>query len=127
MSIRQPTTRAEQYDFWQRSVAGERVPRIEDEPQCGFFKRRYVRGGPFVPVEIWLEQQIDPETGELTADEELRAVCNGERCNPLTVWPYCRPIPLEEYDALTGARDAIPDMAATHVAIDLGQMAAIRP
>ncbi|MGP9804064.1 hypothetical protein [Paracoccus sp. NSM] len=125
--IRQPTTRAAQYDHWQRSVAGERVPRIEDEPQPGFYKRRFVRGGPFVPVEIWLEQQIDPETGELTADEELRAVCNGERCNPYTVWSYCRAISLEEYDALTGARDAIADMAATHVSINLAEMAPIRP
>lgn len=125
--IRQPTPRAAQYAFWQRAVAGERVPRHEDEPQPGFYKRRYVRGGPFVPVEIWLEQEIDPETGELTADEVLRAICNAERCNPLTVWPYCRPIPLTEYDALTGARDTITDMAATHVAIDLGQMAPLRP
>lgn len=125
--MRQPTSNEAQYRFWRRSVAGERVERFEDEPQPGFYKRRYVRGGPFVPVEIWLEQQIDPETGELTADEQLRAVCNGERCNPYTVWTYCRAITLEEYDALTGARDAIADMAATHVAINLADLAPIRP
>ncbi|WP_166461941.1 hypothetical protein [Paracoccus alkanivorans] len=77
MPIRCPTPRDQQYDFWQRSVAGERVPRTEDDPQPGFYKTRMVRNGPFVPVEIWLEQEIDPETGELTADERLRAICNG--------------------------------------------------
>ncbi len=125
--IRQPSSHAALYDFWRRSVAGERVPRVEDEPQCGYFKRRMVRGGPFVPVEIWMEQDIDPETGELTAPERLRAICNGNLCNPVTTWTYCRPISASEYDGLTGAHASIPDMAATHVAIDLGQMAAIRP
>lgn len=125
--IRQPTDRSTQYDFWRRTVAGERVERFEDEPQPGFYKRRMVRGGPFIPVEIWLEQEIDPETGELTAPEVMRAICNGEIRDPLSLWTYCRAISAEEYDALTGAHAAIPDMAATHVAVSLGQMAAIRP
>lgn len=125
--IRQPTSKAAQYAFWNRSVAGERVARVEDEPQPGLYKRRMVKGGPFVPVEIWLEQKIDPETGELAADERLRAICNGERRDPVSIWTYCRPIAADEYDALTGAHATIPDMAATHVAVDLGQMPAIRP
>lgn len=125
--IRQPTPREAQYDFWRRTVAGERVPRFEDEPQPGYYKRRMVRNGPFVPVEIWLEQSIDPETGELTDDERLRAICNGEPRNPTAIWSYCRAISVEEYDALTGAHANIPDMAATHVALNLSEMAAIRP
>lgn len=125
--IRRPTSRADQYSWWERTVAGERAPRIEDEPQPGFYKRRMVRGGPFVPVEIWLEQEIDPETGELVADERLRAICNGELRDPVSLWTFCRAISLAEYDALTGAHATLPDMAATHVAVDLGQMAAIRP
>lgn len=125
--IRQPTPRSEQYDYWRRTVSGERVPRIEDEPQCGFYKVRMVRNGPFIPVEIWLEQETDPETGELTADEHLRAICNGETRDPVRIWTHCRAISAEEYDALTENHARIPDMAATHVAVDLGQMAAIRP
>jgi hypothetical protein len=125
--IRQPSSQEDLYSYWRRSVAGERVARVEDEPQPGFYRRRMVRGGPFVPVEIWMEQEIDPETGELTAPERLRAICNGQLCRPETVWTYCRPISASEYDGLTGAHNSIPDMVATHVAIDLGQMAAIRP
>ncbi|RJE82973.1 hypothetical protein [Paracoccus onubensis] len=127
MPIRQPTSREAQYDFWSRTVAGERVPRTEDEPQPGFYKIRMVRNGPFVAVEIWLEQQVDPDTGELVTDERLRAICNGEPRDPAKLWLYCRAITAEEYDGLTGAHISIPKMAATHVAVDLANMAAIRP
>ncbi|MDB6178972.1 hypothetical protein PAF17_15885 [Paracoccus sp. Z330] len=125
--IRQPTSAEDQYSFWRRSVSGERVARIEDDPQPGFYKRRMVKDGPFVPVEIWMDQEIDPITGELTAPETYLAICNAHPCDPLEVWTYCRPISAEEYDALTGARQSIPAMADTHTKIDLGQLAAIRP
>lgn len=125
--IRQPTDLDAAYSWWRRSVSGERVPRIEDEPMPGYFKRRMVRGGPWVPVAIWLEQEIDPDTGELTAPEELRAIANGQPTDPLRVWLYARPISLAEYDAMTGLRDEIPEMAATHAAVNLAEMAAIRP
>ena len=125
--IRQPSTKAALYDFWRRSVAGERVPRIEDEPQCGFYRMRKTRGGPFVPVEIEMIQEIDPATGELTADERLAAYENGRPVDPVRVWPYCRPISAAEYDGLTGARASIPDMADEKNALDLSHMAAIRP
>ena len=125
--IRQPSDPEALYSWWRRSVAGERVPRIEDEPQCGYFKRRFVRNGPFVPVAIWLHQEIDPETGELTAPEELRAIENGRPCDPLRAWIYARAISEPEYVALTGVRDHHEFMAATHVAVDLGEIAPIRP
>ena len=125
--IRQPSDPEAIYSWWRRSVAGERVPRIEDEPQCGFYKRRFVRGGPFVPVAIWLHQEIDPETGELTAPEELRAIEIGRPVDPLRAWIYARAISEPEYGALTGVRDHHDFMAATHVAVDLGEIAPIRP
>lgn len=125
--IRQPSDLDAAYRWWRRSVSGERVPRFEDEPQCGYYKRRMVRGGPFVAVAIWLEQPIDPLTGELTAPEELRAIANGRPVDPMHVWAYARPISPAEYDALTGVRDHHEFMAATHVAVDLGAIAPIRP
>lgn len=125
--IRQPTHPDAAYAWWRRSVSGERVPRFEDEPMPGYFKRRMVRGGPFVPVAIWIDQETDPETGELTAPEKLRAIVNGRPVDPMHVWAYARPISRDEYDALTGIRDRIEEMAATHAAVDLGQMAPLRP
>ena len=74
-----------------------------------------------------LRDQIDPDTGEVTAPEELRAIVNGRPVDPLRAWLYARPISLAEYDALTGVRDHHEFMAATHVAVDLGEVAPIRP
>lgn len=125
--IRQPSNLDEAYSWWRRSVAGERVPRIEDEPMPGYFKCRMVRGGPFVPVAIWLDQEIDAETGELTQPEELRAIANGRPVDPGRVWTYARPISEAEYEALTGIRDHHEFMAATHVAVALGELAPLRP
>lgn len=128
--IRRPTTETEAYGWWRDTLAGLHPPRHEDEPQCGFFKTRSVRGGPFVGVAIWLEQAIDPETGELTEPETLAAICNGETKRPAWIvrnWTYLRPITAEEYDALTGARNSIEEMAATHARLDLGAMAPIAP
>lgn len=125
--IRQPSDLNDAYSWWRRSVSGERVPRIEDEPMPGYYKRRMVRGGPWVPVAIWLEQEIDPDTGELAAPEELRAIANGQPADPVRVWLYARPISIAEYDAMTGLRDEIPEMAAPHAAVNLSEMDAIRP
>lgn len=127
MPIRQPSNIADTLSWWRRSVSGERVARVEDEPMAGYFKRRMVRGGPFVPVAIWLDQEIDPDTGELVAPEEMRAIANGRPVDPVQVWAYARPISLEEYEALTGIRDHQEFMAATHVAVDLGAVAPLRP
>ena len=91
------------------------------------FSAYSLRGGPFVPVAIWLEQEIDPDTGELTAPEELRAIVNGVPADPVRAWIYARPISEREYEALTGVRDHHEFMAATHVAVDLGKIAPLRP
>lgn len=125
--IRQPTGVDAQYAFWRRASAGERVPTIEDEPHPGLYRMRMVKGGPWVPVEIWLEQEIDAETGELVTDEVLRATCDGAPRDPVSIWTRCRAVSEGEYEALIAAKAGIEEMEATHVAVDLHQMAAIRP
>ena len=81
---------------------------------------------PNAPV-VQAVPEIDPETGELTAPEELRAIENGRPCDPARAWIYARAISEQEYEALTGVRDHHEFMAATHVAVDLGEIAPIRP
>lgn len=128
--IRAPSTEAEAFAWWRDTLAGKRPPRHEDQPEPGFYKTRMVRGGPWVPVAIWLEQTIDPETGELTEPETLAAICNGEPKGPRWLarnWTYLRPVSAEDYDALTGARDRHEEMAATHARLNLAAMPAIRP
>lgn len=124
--MRRPTTESEAYDWWRRTLAGERVPRIEDEPEPGFYRIRRFKGGPFVPVAIWIEQEID-EAGELASPEVMRCIVNGVPADPVRTWLFCRAISAEQYDALTGAHGRIEEMAATHVRLDLAAMAPITP
>lgn len=100
MPMRQPTPLRDQYRWYQAALRGDR-PEIHDgEPQAGCFRMRMVKDGPFVPVLIWLEQQIDPETGELTGDEVLRCTVDGHHTDPVQVWTRCRPITVSMFDAL---------------------------
>jgi hypothetical protein len=42
------------YDFWSRSLSGERLEMWADHPQCGFYKARFGgKSAPYVPVAIW--------------------------------------------------------------------------
>ncbi|WP_339820675.1 hypothetical protein [uncultured Paracoccus sp.] len=128
--MRRPTTEPEAYRWWRDTLAGLRPARHEDDPQCGFYKTRVVRGGPWVGVAIWLEQDIDPETGELTAPETFAAICNGQNRRPEWIrrnWTYFRPISADDYDALIGFQSSISEMAATNARLDLAAMAPIAP
>lgn len=128
--MRQATTEPEAYRWWRDTLAGLRPARHEDDPQCGFYKTRVVRGGPWVGVAIWLEQDIDPETGELTAPETFAAICNGQNRRPDWIrrnWTYFRPISAADYDALIGFQSSISEMAATNARLDLAAMAPIAP
>lgn len=120
--IRTPTPLARQYAWYRAAIAGRDVPRHDGLPECGFFKYRAVKQGPFIPVRIWLEQEICPVTGELMADEVLRCEALGQSRNPETIWTYLRPIPRAEYDALVDLHRSMDLMAATHSAIDARQV-----
>ncbi|MCD1619168.1 hypothetical protein K7H20_13945 [Salipiger manganoxidans] len=117
--IRQPTTEAASLAWWRSAVADRRTPRHDGEPQCGYYALRKVRGGPFVPVRIYLEQEIDPETGELTAPELMRADEGGRQFDPTRIWTFLRPISTAEYFALLEGHRTSPVMQATHVSVDL--------
>lgn len=125
--MRQPTSHDEAYRWWRRAVSGERVEVHEDDPKPGYYRMRMARGGPWIPVEIWIEQEIDPDSRELAAPERIRATRGGDECPVSFVWARCRPISVEDYQALLSAQRDIGEMEATHVAIDLKKMAAIRP
>lgn len=93
-------------------------PRQSDEPQCGWYRLRKVKGGPFVAVRIWCRQITNPDTGELLEPESFHASVAGEAAIPADIWTYCSPISREQHESLA-AMSAQPEMAATHAAIDL--------
>lgn len=83
-----------------------------------------VKGGPRAPVEFRLLQSIDPDTGELTADETIAAIVGPKTNTEIfrsafmlrRLWSSCarHPLSLDEYFAL---RELCP--AATHAPLNM--------
>jgi len=119
--MRAPTSDAALYAWWRAALAGGRPPVHEGEPECGWFKTRMVRGGPWVPARIWCERDIDPETGELATPEALRCEVGGQHRDPSRAWLTLanRPISEAEFHILSAAAVADPRMAATLAVVDL--------
>jgi hypothetical protein len=92
--MREPTDLYEAFGWWRDAIAG-RAPQITSEPHPGFYQRRFVRGGVFVPVAIFYEQEID-EGGELSDDERLVCLINGEPADAEDQWSYCAGHPITE-------------------------------
>ena len=104
--MRIPTPASSYLAWWRAAIAGDQ-PQITSEPHVGFFKRKLVRGGVFVPCEIRMVQEVCPETGELIADEYLDCLVNGIRHDPHEEWLWlcANPITEAEFKYLTGLRD----------------------
>lgn len=85
-------------DWWEEELKapGQRIP---ETPQCGFYQRRLVKGGVFVPCRIWREPELDANTGQLTGMELILCTVGDWRRDPLAEWPRLAmaPIPDIEY------------------------------
>lgn len=125
--MRQPTPMSILFAWHRAAIAGEAPPMHEGLPEAGWYRTRMVKGGPFVPVEIRVEREIDLETGELAAPERLIATVDGMRRNPEAIWTYLTPITREEHAALIQRRKVAPQMAATMAPIITTNLATMRP
>lgn len=103
--IRQPSTMSQLYE-WHRAAMAGNAPALHDGvPHCGWFKRKLVKGGPWVLVRIFIEREIDLVTGELTCDEVLRIEVEGlDGGDPAEHWTYLTPITRGEFNHLTDYR-----------------------
>lgn len=68
-----------------------------NSPQCGWYKRRMIRGGPHVAAEIWMEQPVD-EGGQLIGDERLCCEIDGKPADPVDQWTFLAGRPISEKD-----------------------------
>ncbi len=120
--IRRPTSLASSLAWHRAAVTGEEPPRHDGLPECGWFKRRMIKGGPWVPVRIYLARQIDSATGELTEDERLRCEVEGlDGGDPAEHWTYLTPITREEFNHLVDYRLRDSRMLDARQRIDLSQ------
>lgn len=119
--MRRPSTMADLYRWHRTAILDPSTPRHPDLPECGWYRTRFCRGGPWVAVEITVEREICPDTGELLGPERLVATADGMRRDPARLWTFLEPITRAEYGALLTRREAIPAMAATMAKLDLTQ------
>lgn len=104
--MRRPTPIAQLYDWHARALRGLE-PVNDGTPHCGWWKRRLVKGGVFVPARIWMYQDLDPETGELLSDELMQCEVNGRWADPEEAWTWVcsNPITEQEFNYLTARID----------------------
>lgn len=103
--IRRPTPLAQQLAWHSEALNGcGKIVAVGLEPQVGWYKRKLVSGGPFVPARIWLHQEV--EGGELVDDEYLRCEVNGKEVDVLDSWArlWNNPISEAEFRYLEATR-----------------------
>ena len=103
--MRKPTPQDGLYDWHRAALAGRNPPIHEGDPHVGWYKRRFVRNGPWVAGRIWLHSEVD-DSGELVADEALRCEIGGKEFDPIEVWSFlaAHPISRQEYEYMTADR-----------------------
>ena len=104
--MRKPTTINEQYRWHAEAIVKLQPPIHADDPQCGWYRTKLTKGGVWVPAQIWLEQDIDPLTGQLANDERFYCVINGQHKDAYEHWHWlaAEPITEDEYEFLTKSR-----------------------
>lgn len=133
--MRQPTPDAVIYAYWRRAT-GQVVTdpaelrhlaqRHDEDPEAGFYRVRLRKGAPWAPVRIWMDQPVDPETGELDGPETMHCEMDGRRLFAFDRWWLSfHAITETAYAALLAERDrpdAVGDMMrATAAPVDLSK------
>jgi hypothetical protein len=79
------------YTYWHNALLGQFGPVHENDPQCGYYRMRWRRGGEWIPVAIFRED-----------DGEVLALCKGEMKDAFEVWTWCcrYPVDYEVYRAV---------------------------
>ena len=102
------------YTYYKSALMGVFGPVHENDPQCGYYRMRRGRGGPWVPVAIWRE---DPEGfgirehSEISDSGKLVCLVDGVEKDPYEIWTWvCRyPVPYETYVAVAEQGQAWPE------------------
>lgn len=87
--------------WWRDALEGLK-PQITDQPMPGWYRRRLVKHGPFVGVQIWNDAPHD-ESGDLLDDEILKCTVDNRDADPVDNWLYCcvHPISVKEFEYLS--------------------------
>lgn len=72
------------YDYWSNALEGNFGPVHDGDAQPGFYRRRLVRNGPFVPVAIWHD------------GTKMIALVDGKPADPVDLWSWVCDKPITE-------------------------------
>lgn len=97
--MRSPTPPDKVFGFFWRAIAGERQPVFENEPQAGWWKLKLKSRCCWVPVKIWLVQEVGDD-GELLGPEIYKCTVDGAERDPIEVFGRCCRHPIEEHEFL---------------------------
>ena len=91
---------SQSYTYWRNALMGQFGPIHENDPQCGYYRMRWRRGGEWIPVAIFRED-----------DGEVLALCKGEMKDAFEVWTWCcrYPVDYEVYKAVAEEGEPWPE------------------
>lgn len=120
--LRRPTPHEIAYAWHANALLGaygDEVIINPDEPQCGWFQRKLVKGGPMVPARIWLFFETD-DAGELVDEEVLQCEVNGERADAVEQWSYLagHPITEQQFSYMTALSAHVREYEPSHPLAD---------
>lgn len=79
-----------------------------DRPAPGYFRMRLGRGGPWVPVLVYLSPARDPVTGQsMDRAPALLAVADGQEADPYSIWNRLHPLDETAYRRLCREREGV--------------------
>jgi hypothetical protein len=94
------------YAYWHNALQGTLGPIHDGHPQCGFYRRRLHREGPFVPVAIWR-----------AAEGNIVALVGDKPADAVDIWTWVcdKPITEDQYRRVRagGAWDDEPPAPAS--------------
>ena len=97
------------YTYWQNALTGQFGAVHENDPQSGYYRMRCGKGGPWVPVAIWINDEVK-DSSDLPVSQ-LFCLVDGKERNAYDVWTWvCRyPITYETYVAVAEEGKPWPD------------------
>src|SRR5271166_2724689 len=76
---------AKDYAFWRAALRGGRQPMQESNPQCGFYRRRIVKDGSWLPIAFWRNK-----------DDQIVCCFEGKLVDPIEHWTFAARYPVSE-------------------------------
>jgi len=76
---------AKDYEFWRAALRGGKQAVQESNPQCGFYKRRLVKDGEWLPIAFWRNK-----------DDRIVCCFGGKLVDPVEHWTFAAKYPVSE-------------------------------